>query len=73
MSITVIKKGSGLEILDASAQIPEGVRLVLYTKDEMMAGNPPPNVWEAAQLDSVFREDDEDWGDSLDRLLIDRD
>jgi hypothetical protein len=67
MSITVIKEGNVLRVLEATAPIPDGARLVLYTPEELTASR--PSAWEAAQIDSVFREDDEDWGSSLDALV----
>jgi hypothetical protein len=61
MSITVIKEGNVLRILSSSEPIPENTPLKLFTH-----GIDP---WQAAQLESVFRED-EDWGHSLDHLIV---
>jgi len=68
MSITVIKENNVLRVLEASGPFPEGARLVLYTREELDSRR--PEAWEAAQLDSIFREDEEDWGDSLDALVV---
>jgi hypothetical protein len=61
MSITVIKEGNVLRIISASEQIPDNTTLELFTHSI--------DPWQAAQLESVFRED-EDWGTSLDHLKI---
>ncbi len=61
MSITVIKEGNVLRILSSSEPIPENTPLELFT----LSIDP----WQAAQLESVFRED-EDWGHSLDHLIV---
>jgi hypothetical protein len=62
MSITVIKEGSALRILSSSGPIPENIPLELEIKT--------PDAWELAQLESVFNEDDENWGDSLNALRL---
>ena len=62
MSITVIKEGNILRILSSSEPIPENTPLELQVKS--------PDAWDLAQLESVFNEDDEDWGDSLDSLRL---
>jgi hypothetical protein len=69
MRVTVIREGNALRLIDSTEPIPEGATLVLYTADEIAR----LSAWtacEAAQLDSVFRDDDEDWGDSLDALVV---
>jgi len=70
MSLTVIKEGNMLRIVEASAEVPDGTRLVLFTEQEMVARRDGIDPLDAAQLDSVFREDDEDWGDSLKPILL---
>ena len=60
MSIKVIKEGNVLRILSGAEFVPENTPLEL----EIRALDP----WQHAQLESVFAEDDEDWGDSLDKL-----
>ena len=62
MSITVIKEGNVLRILSSSSPIPENTPFKLELQD--------PDAWDLAQMDSVFREDDEDWGNSLDALRL---
>lgn len=63
MNITVIREGNVLRILGATESIPEGQHMVLRV--------PPPgtelgcSVLEAVQLESFFKDDDHDWGDSL--------
>ncbi len=65
MSITVLRKGNTLELVESTGEIPEGVPLVLFTKGELTS----PNAWEAAQMQSAFDEEGEDWGKSLDGLV----
>lgn len=57
MSITVIKEGGTPRILEATAPIPEGTRLVLVPTSY--------SPLEHAQLESIFQEDAEDWGTLL--------
>lgn len=64
MSVTVIKEGDALRILEATQPIPEGTRLVLFTAGEQGAGN-TLSALESAQLESIFAGDDEDWSDVL--------
>ncbi len=66
MSITVIKEGSILRVLESTTPVPDGERLVLYTAEEIAKRQ--PSAWDAAQLNSAFQ-DAEDWGDSLDALV----
>ena len=61
MRITAVKEGDHLRIIASSAPIPENTPLNL-----LIVGIDP---WDAAQLESVFR-DDEDWGHSLDHLIV---
>jgi hypothetical protein len=61
MTITVIKEGDHLRILTATQPIPENTPLTFSTH--------VIEPWQAAQLESVFR-DDEDWGNSLDHLIV---
>jgi len=68
MSITVVKEGNLLRIVEAEGEIPEGTRLVLYTERERSSYTP----LEYVQLESVFAEDEEDWGDTLDALTLPR-
>lgn len=60
MSITVVKEGNQLRVLSSIAELPENIPLQL----EVRSTDP----WQQAQLESVFAEDDEDWGHSLDAL-----
>jgi len=70
MSIQVIKEGNLLKVIESSAPIPDGVKLTLYTAAELKETCKQPTAWEAAQLESVFHEDDEDWGSSLDSMVV---
>jgi hypothetical protein len=61
MSITVIKEGNILRILQASEPLPENTPIELFTH----AVEP----WQGAQLDSAFA-DGEDWGPKLESLIV---
>jgi len=63
MSITVIKEGNALSVVKSSLAIPEGVPLELFTRDELV------DPWTAAAIESAFF-DQEDWGSSLDGLVV---
>ena len=67
MSITVIKEGSVLRILDGAGAIPDGTRLVLVPAKAVDGMGDP---LEQVQLETAFREDQEDWGNLLDPLVI---
>ena len=55
-----------LRIVESSDPIPEGARLVLQPKVE----TPGPAAVELAQLESLSREREEDWGSLLDPLTL---
>ena len=63
MSITLVQQNGQLRLLSSSVPIPEGVPIVLYTKEEIL------DPWDKAALDSFFS-DEEDWGTSLDKLVV---
>ena len=71
MSITIIRDGNSLRLLSSADCIPEGTPLTLYTAEELDGLSVRPTAWESAQLDSAFS-DGEDWGDTLDALVIPR-
>lgn len=70
MSIRVIKEGNLLRVVESSEPIPDGARLTLYTASELADLAGQPSAWEAAQMETAFGEGDEDWGSSLDGLVI---
>jgi len=70
MSIIAVKEGNVLRVVETSSDIPDGTRLVLYTAEEIRSAPGSLTAWEAAQLDSALGETDEDWGDSLDSLVV---
>lgn len=57
MSITVIREGNLTRVVEVSEPMPEGVPM----KFALIENDPV----ETAQIESVFAEDDEDWGDLL--------
>lgn len=64
MSVTVVKEGNTLRVLQSSETIPDGQQLVLYTAEEL-ARRSGYSPLEYARLESIFAQDKEDWGDSL--------
>jgi hypothetical protein len=66
MNIVVVKEGSVLRIVESSDPIPEGTRLVLQPKLEATG----VEALELAQLESLGREQEEDWGELLDPLTL---
>jgi len=63
MRLTAIKEGKILRILSDSGDIPDHIPLQISVTP--LATDP----WQSAQLDSAFA-NDEDWGNSLDALVI---
>jgi len=70
MSIEVVKEGNLLRVVESSEPIPEGARLTLYTASELVGLAKQPTAWEAAQMESAFQGGEEDWGASLDCLVV---
>ena len=69
MSLTVIREGTVLRIIDSTGEVPAGRELRLYTEEELPRhlGCSP---LEHLQLESAFAENEEDWGNSLDALTL---
>jgi len=63
MSITVLREGDVFGLVSATESIVEGQSLVLVASPARSESG--YSALEAAQLKSVFNEDDEDWGESL--------
>jgi hypothetical protein len=66
MKIVAVKEGSVLRIVESSEPIAEGVRLVLQPEIE----HPVADGLELAQLESLSRESEEDWGRLLDPITL---
>ena len=64
MSITVVREGNVLKIVEADGELPAGEKVKLFTTEELTrrSGYTP---LEYLQLESIFSESGEDWGDSL--------
>lgn len=71
MSVTVVKEGNALRIVEADGEFPAGQKVKLFTREELAqkAGYSP---LEYVQLESIFAEDEEDWGDSLAEFRLPR-
>ena len=69
MSITIERRGDKIVVLKADAQIPENKPIILFTEEEIAKrlGYTP---LEFVQLERIFHEKEEDWGDSLDALTL---
>ncbi|HAO79379.1 MAG TPA: hypothetical protein DCQ92_10455 [Verrucomicrobia subdivision 3 bacterium] len=69
MSITVVSEGNVLKIVEADGELPAGEKVKLFTTEELTrrSGYSP---LECLQLESIFSESDEDWGNSLDSLVV---
>jgi len=69
MSITIERRGDKLVVLKADAQIPENEPITLFTEEEIpkRLGYTP---LEFAQLESIFHENEDDWGDSLEAMTL---
>ena len=65
MSITVIKEGSSLRVLEASEEIPDGTRLTLFTEQELASAEERRRAGLAAQMPSFIRGDEHEEGESL--------
>ncbi|MEI6786590.1 MAG: hypothetical protein WCQ21_37420 [Verrucomicrobiota bacterium] len=66
MITIVVKEGSVLRIVESSDPIPEGTRLILQPQLEVSC----LEALELAQLESLGREQEEDWGKILDPLTL---
>jgi hypothetical protein len=64
MSITVVREGNVLRIVDSDGELPAGEKVKLFTAEEL-ARRSDYSPLESAQLESIFTENDENWGDSL--------
>ena len=62
MIIPVVKEADALRSLSSFALMAENITLELKVKN--------PNPWDLAQLESVFSEDQEDWGNSVNALRL---
>jgi hypothetical protein len=62
MNITVVKEGNVLKIISSSGVIPDNTPLQMELK--------APDAWDLVQLETLFKEDDEDWGHTLDALRL---
>jgi hypothetical protein len=65
MNFTVVKEGNTLRILDASAQVPDGESLVLYTEQELRAPEAESNARLDLQMASFIRGDEGDAAEDL--------
>lgn len=60
MIIEVVKEGPVLRVLDCSENIPEGLRLRLYTESEMISGAKERLEMLSLQMPSFIRGDEDE-------------
>jgi len=65
MSITVLKKGNTLQVLEASDAVPDGTKLTLYTAEELTSANEERRQWLAAQMPAFVRGDENEAAEEL--------
>ena len=64
MSVTVVREGNVLRIVDSECELPAGEKVKLFTAEELARRSGYSSL-ESAQLESIFIENDENWGDIL--------
>jgi hypothetical protein len=65
MSITVLKKGNTLQVLQASDAVPDGTKLTLYTAEELTSANEERRQWLEAQMPAFVRGDENEAAEEL--------
>lgn len=57
MSITILREGDNLRLLQSDTQIPEGEPIILFTKEEM--SQQTQDEWVTLQMPSFVRDDED--------------
>lgn len=65
MSVTLIKEGNTLRLLDSSEPIPEGQPLVLFREGELRALEAERKAWLDLQMPSFIRGDEDECAEDL--------
>ena len=65
MSVTVIKEGNALRLLESSEPIPEGQRLIVFTEDELRSLEAERRTWLDLQMPSFIRGDEDESAEDL--------
>ncbi|MEB3310319.1 MAG: hypothetical protein VKJ02_08800 [Snowella sp.] len=63
MSITILKEGDTVRLLQSDIQIPEGEPIILFTKEEMI--QQIQDEWVNLQMPSFVRDDEDEDGEEL--------
>jgi hypothetical protein len=63
MSITILREGDTLRLLQSGTQIPEGEPIILFTKEEI--SQQTQNEWVDLQMPSFVRDDADENGEDL--------
>jgi hypothetical protein len=69
MSVTVVREGNVLRIVDSECELPAGEKVKLFTAEELARRSGYSSL-ESAQLESLGREQKEDWSELLDPLTL---
>lgn len=65
MSVTVIKEGNTLRLVESSELIPDGTTLVLFTEKELRALEAERKGWLDVQMPSFIRGDEDEAAEEL--------
>jgi hypothetical protein len=65
MSVTVVKEGGTLKVLQASDVVPDGTKLTLYTVEELSSIGEERRQWLNAQMPSFVRGDENETAEEL--------
>ncbi|MDX6767776.1 MAG: hypothetical protein SFU85_13415 [Candidatus Methylacidiphilales bacterium] len=65
MSITVVKEGGVLRVIDSSEPIPEGAHLELYTENELLSISLERKAMLDLQMPSFIRGDEDESAEEL--------
>jgi hypothetical protein len=65
MSVTIIKEGNTLRLIESSEPIPDGTKLVLFTEQELLELDKERRSWLALQMPSFIRGDEDERAEEL--------
>ena len=65
MSVTVVKEGNTLRLVESSEPIPDGTRLVLFTEKELLALEAERKGWLDVQMPAFIRGDEDESAEDL--------
>jgi hypothetical protein len=65
MSVTIIKEGNTLRLLESSEPIPDGTKLVLFTEEELRELEAERRAWLDLQMPSFIRGDEDEVAEDI--------